>query len=188
MGFDASERDDVVELLVQCIEQLSPKQKSVLALYYHEDLEPAEIATCLGLTRCEIDQVRAEAVGLLQSVLAAQIGLPELPASFEASRHGSFGVCPSTTSRKSTESVNPMDTERLKLKLRELRRQYPAASFQWIWNKALEELQPESQPNHNQMAQFIRGAFRANAEGIGRAHFQSGRRLRHSPVNRQPNW
>jgi len=81
MGFDASERDDVVELLVQCIEQLSPKQKSVLALYYHEDLEPAEIATCLGLTRCEIDQVRAEAVGLLQSVLAAQEDRSELFAS-----------------------------------------------------------------------------------------------------------
>jgi DNA-directed RNA polymerase specialized sigma subunit len=81
--FDALPRDAVLELLVQCIAQLSPKQKTVLALYYHEDLEPTEIAVCLGLADCEIDQVRAETVGLLQSMLAAQIGLPELPVSFE---------------------------------------------------------------------------------------------------------
>ena len=83
MEFDASERDDVVELLARCIAELPLTDKTILALYYHENLEPAEIATCLGLTQCEIDQVRAEAVGLLQSMLAAQIGLPELPASFE---------------------------------------------------------------------------------------------------------
>ena len=84
--FDALPRDSVLELLVQCIAQLSPEQKSVLALYYHEDLEPIEIAACLGLTECEIDQVRAETVGLLQSMLAAQFGLPELLASLEQPR------------------------------------------------------------------------------------------------------
>jgi len=80
MEFDASERDDVVELLARCIAELPPTDKTILALYYHENLEPTEIATCLGLTQSEIDQVRAEAVGLLQSVLAAQIGLPEFPS------------------------------------------------------------------------------------------------------------
>ena len=82
--FDALPRDAVLELLVRCIAQLSPKQKSILTLYYHEDLEPIEIAACLGLTECEIDQVRAETVGLLQSMLAAQIGLPELLASCDS--------------------------------------------------------------------------------------------------------
>ena len=82
--FDALPRDAVLELLVRCIAQLSPKQKSILTLYYHEDLEPIEIAACLGLTECEIDQVRTEAVGLLQSMLAAQIGLPELLASCDS--------------------------------------------------------------------------------------------------------
>jgi len=79
--FDALPRRAVLELLVQCISQLSPKQKSILALYYHEDLEPIEIAACLGLAECEINQVRAETVGLLQSTLAAKIGLPELLVS-----------------------------------------------------------------------------------------------------------
>ena len=50
-------------LWVQSIAQLPETQKSVLALYYHEDLEPAEIATCVGLTEGEVDQVRAETVG-----------------------------------------------------------------------------------------------------------------------------
>src|SRR5215469_9113331 len=82
--FDALQRDDVLELLVQCIAQLSPKQKSILALYYDEDLAPIEIAACLGLAECEIDQARTETVGLLQSMLAAQIGLPELLASCDS--------------------------------------------------------------------------------------------------------
>jgi hypothetical protein len=47
-----------------------------------------------------------------------------------------------------------MDNAQLKQKLKELRQQYPAASFEWIWNKAHELLQPENQPY--QMGQFSR--------------------------------
>ena len=79
-------RDEVLELLVQCISQLSPTQKTILAMYYHEDLEPAEIAACVGLTEGEFDQVRAETVGLLRTMLTAEIGLPELPASLDEPR------------------------------------------------------------------------------------------------------
>jgi DNA-directed RNA polymerase specialized sigma24 family protein len=75
-GFDALQRDHVLELLAQCIAQLPPTQKTVLAMYYHEDLEPAEIATCLDLTECETEQIRAEAVGLLRTMLTAQTGVP----------------------------------------------------------------------------------------------------------------
>jgi DNA-directed RNA polymerase specialized sigma24 family protein len=78
-------RDEVLELLGQCILRLSPTQKTILAMYYHEDMEPAEIAACVGLTESELDQVRVETVGLLRTLLAAQIGLPELPASFDKS-------------------------------------------------------------------------------------------------------
>jgi DNA-directed RNA polymerase specialized sigma24 family protein len=81
--FYALPRDEVLELLVQCISRLSPTRKTILAMYYHENLEPAEIAACVGLTEGELDQVRAETVGLLRTMLAAQIGLPELPASFD---------------------------------------------------------------------------------------------------------
>jgi DNA-directed RNA polymerase specialized sigma subunit len=83
MEFDASQRDDIVELLARCIAELPPTEKTLLALYYHEDLEVTEIATCLGLTDCEIDRIRTESVRLLQSMLAAQIDLPELPAGLD---------------------------------------------------------------------------------------------------------
>ena len=81
--FDALPCDDVLELLAQCIVQLPPTQKAVLAMYYHEDLELAEIAACLDLTECEIEQMRAETVGFLRTMLAGQIGVPELPAGFD---------------------------------------------------------------------------------------------------------
>jgi DNA-directed RNA polymerase specialized sigma24 family protein len=81
--FDALQGDVVLELLAQCIAQLPLTQKAVLALYDHENLEPTEIAACLDLTEDEIEQIRGETVGLLRTMLAGQIGLPKLPASFE---------------------------------------------------------------------------------------------------------
>ena len=56
--FDAFDRNEVLSLLVRCIAELPPTQKTVLAMYYHENLRLAEIATCVGLTECEIDQIR----------------------------------------------------------------------------------------------------------------------------------
>jgi len=51
-------------------------------MYYHENLQPTEIAAFLGLLECEIGQVRAETSGLLRTMLAAQIrSLNFLPAS-----------------------------------------------------------------------------------------------------------
>ena len=73
--FEALPRDEVLELLVQCILQLSPTQKTILAMYYHEELETAEIAACVGLTEGELHQVRAETLGLLRTMLTAQIDL-----------------------------------------------------------------------------------------------------------------
>jgi DNA-directed RNA polymerase specialized sigma subunit len=80
--FDVFERDEVLELLVGCLAQLHSTQKKVLAMYYHEKLELAEIAACFDLTACEIGKIRAETVELLRTMLATQIGLPE--------RHGAF--------------------------------------------------------------------------------------------------
>ena len=90
--FDALQRDAVLELLAQCIIQLSPTQKTVLAMYYHENLEPTEIAAALGLTECEIEQVRVETSGLLRTMLAAQMGVPELPATFDNDDADGAGV------------------------------------------------------------------------------------------------
>ena len=71
--FDGLQREAVLALLVQCIVQLSPTQKIVLAMYYHENVEPTEIAACLGLTECEVEQVRVETAGLLRTMLVHQV-------------------------------------------------------------------------------------------------------------------
>ena len=65
--FDASERGEVLSRLVQCIVQLPPTPKKVLAMYYYEHLRPAEIATCFGLTEHDIELIRTLTVRLLQS-------------------------------------------------------------------------------------------------------------------------
>ena len=83
--FDTLPRDEVLELLFQCMSRLSRTQKTILAMHYHEGLGPAEIAACVGLTEGELDRVRADTVELLRTTLAAQIGLPKLPASFDKS-------------------------------------------------------------------------------------------------------
>jgi DNA-directed RNA polymerase specialized sigma subunit len=90
--FDGLQHEAVLELLAQRIVELSPTQQTVLAMYYYENLEPTEIAACLGLTECEIEQVRVETLGLLRTMLAAQIGVPELPASFDNDDADDAGV------------------------------------------------------------------------------------------------
>ena len=76
--FDAFQRDAVLELLVQCIVELSPTQKTVLAMYYHENVEPTEIAACLDLTECAVEQVRVETLELLRTMLRS-VSLNFLP-------------------------------------------------------------------------------------------------------------
>ena len=90
--FGALQREGVLELLAQCIVQLSPTQKTVLAMYYHENLEPTEIGACLDLTESEIKQVCVEMSGLLRTMLAAQIGVPELPGNFDNDDADDAGV------------------------------------------------------------------------------------------------
>ena len=76
--FDALERNEALSLLVQCLGQLPPMLKKVLAMYYNENLQIAEIAACCGLTEFEIDQLHAKTLEVLQTMLAAELGLAVL--------------------------------------------------------------------------------------------------------------
>ena len=67
--FDPSDRNQALELLTQHIAQLSQIPKKILAMYYYENLGPAEIATGLGLTRNQIEQIRTDTVRLLLTKL-----------------------------------------------------------------------------------------------------------------------
>jgi len=84
--FDALQGDVVLELLAQCIARLPLAQKTVLALYYHENLEPTEIAACLDLTFGVTRPSRLEFARSRLQMLAGQVGVPELPASFDKPR------------------------------------------------------------------------------------------------------
>jgi DNA-directed RNA polymerase specialized sigma subunit len=54
--------------LAQCIAQLPEMPKKGLVLYYNEDFKLAEMATRLGLTEYEVDQLRAKTLGILQTM------------------------------------------------------------------------------------------------------------------------
>ena len=87
--FDALDRHKILWLLVHCIAKLPPKPKKVLALYYHEDFSLADIATGLGLTENEIDQMRAKTLRVLQMMLTTQLSaaLPH-KGSAKKNHHG----------------------------------------------------------------------------------------------------
>ena len=59
---DPSDRNKVLELLTQRVAQFPRIPKKVLAMYYYENLRPAEIATELGLTGNEIELIRTQTV------------------------------------------------------------------------------------------------------------------------------
>ena len=58
--FAIAGRRDLLPLLIQRIEQLSPKAKKILAMYYYEQLKLSEIAACFRQSECQIDEIRKE--------------------------------------------------------------------------------------------------------------------------------
>ena len=67
--FDALSREKILSLLVERIARLPSTPKKVLAMYYYENLQPAEIAACLGLSEHDIELIRAQTVSLLKTDL-----------------------------------------------------------------------------------------------------------------------
>ena len=67
--FDALRRDQILSLLVERIARLPSTPKKVLAMYYYENLQPAEIAACLGLNEHDIELIRVQTVSLLKTDL-----------------------------------------------------------------------------------------------------------------------
>jgi len=88
--FDPSDRNEVLKLLAQRVAQLPRIPKKVLAMYYYENLRPAEIATGLGLTENEIELILTQTVRLLQNKLAGDLRhLIGRPDSLSVSTHES---------------------------------------------------------------------------------------------------
>jgi DNA-directed RNA polymerase specialized sigma subunit len=68
-SFENLESKRLLALLVQQIEQLPPTTKKILAMYYHENFKLSEIAVSVGLSECQIDEIRTQTVGLLNNYL-----------------------------------------------------------------------------------------------------------------------
>jgi DNA-directed RNA polymerase specialized sigma24 family protein len=79
--FVPSDRNKVLKLLTQHIAQLPPISKKVLALYYYENLQPAERATGLGLTENQIERIRTQTVRLLLNKLVGDLKRSDRPVS-----------------------------------------------------------------------------------------------------------
>lgn len=58
-----------LEALREAIGDLPPKERTVLALYYYEELNLRQIAEVLNLTESRISQIRSQALGRLQRML-----------------------------------------------------------------------------------------------------------------------
>jgi RNA polymerase sigma factor for flagellar operon FliA len=59
-----------VEFLRDAIFRLKEKERTVLTLYYFEELKLHEIATILELTESRVSQIRSKALAKLRSELA----------------------------------------------------------------------------------------------------------------------
>jgi RNA polymerase sigma factor for flagellar operon FliA len=67
-------REQEVGLLKEAILKLKEQERTVLALYYFEELKLHEIAEILGLTESRVSQIRSKALGRLKQMLRATVG------------------------------------------------------------------------------------------------------------------
>lgn len=66
---DRLTREQEVVLLREALLGLKPQERTVLSLYYFEELKLAEIAEVLGLTESRVSQIRSKALGRLRESL-----------------------------------------------------------------------------------------------------------------------
>lgn len=63
-------QSEEVDALRQAITELPPKERTVLSLYYYEELNLRQIAEVLHLTESRISQIRTQALSRLQTMLS----------------------------------------------------------------------------------------------------------------------
>ena len=68
------QRKELILLLAERMAQLPDLQKKVLAMYYYENMQLAQIAEVFGLTESRICQIRGQAVEGLRKYLTRLLG------------------------------------------------------------------------------------------------------------------
>jgi DNA-directed RNA polymerase specialized sigma subunit len=66
------------QLLAQRMAQLPPISKKIMALYYYENMQPAELAACFGLSEDSIRQILLQTLGLLRTYSRGLAKTPRL--------------------------------------------------------------------------------------------------------------
>ncbi len=64
-------RQELAIALAQAIEQLDPRSRTILGLYYSEGLAMREIADILGVTEARVSQLNSAAIGRLRAALVS---------------------------------------------------------------------------------------------------------------------
>lgn len=64
---EALQHSELVDTLAQRLQELSPKERTVIALYYHEDLTQKEISEVMSLTEGRISQLHSQALAKLRA-------------------------------------------------------------------------------------------------------------------------
>jgi RNA polymerase sigma factor for flagellar operon FliA len=60
-------------LLVECIGELSERERMVISLYYHEELTMREIGLVLDVTESRICQIHTQAIARLRAALNTRL-------------------------------------------------------------------------------------------------------------------
>ncbi len=69
------ERKELRAHLARAIEQLPPRERHILSLYYEEELTLAEIGAVIGVTESRVSQLRSLAVSRLRTLLKQSLGM-----------------------------------------------------------------------------------------------------------------
>ena len=69
----AADRAELRRLLVECIEELSERERTVLSLYYQEEMTMREIGMILDVTESRICQIHTQAVARLRAGLKVRL-------------------------------------------------------------------------------------------------------------------
>lgn len=65
---------EMVERVTPLLDTLTPREKLVLSLYYHEELNMREVAEVMGVTEGRVSQLHSQALSRLKKAFAARYG------------------------------------------------------------------------------------------------------------------
>ncbi len=66
-SWEMMQRDEMRELMTECLKQLPDRQKKILSMYYFEDMRLGEIAEVFSVTEARVCQIHAKAVAALRN-------------------------------------------------------------------------------------------------------------------------